>query len=321
MDRRPFILSGLILGLVTFGALGYRITEGWSWLDCVYMSIMVLTTVGFGEVQPLNVHGKIFSIVLMTFGIGLMLYLLTLLAETVIRSVTDPSINKRRRERRIMNLRGHTIVCGYGQVGEAVTTALVSAKREVVVIDHRTEHIEWAETHGVHTLVGDATDEEVLRRAGLDRAASLVTVINSDPSNLYVVLSAKGIKPQLQVIARASDESAARKMRRAGADEVVNPYQLSGNRIAAMMLAPQFSRLLSGGATSDHFTVREIGVGQLLIGRSIEQLGRDTGALVIGIWRDGQVVRARAGEILQAGDTVLVAGAAHEVEAVEGQQP
>lgn len=201
-----------------------------------------------------------------------------------------------------------------------MATALVSARREVVVIDHRTEHLEWARTHGIYTLVGDATDEDVLRRAGAERASSLVTVINSDPSNLYVVLSAKGLNPRLRVIARASDESAARKMRRAGADEVVNPYQLSGNRIAAMMLAPQLSRLLSGDVTSDHFTVREISVPDSLVGRTIADLGRQTGALIVAVWRDGQPLRGRAEEVLRAGDTVLVAGAAAEVEAVEEQR-
>ena len=126
----------------------------------------------------------------------------------------------------------------------------------------------------------------VLRRAGIERAASLVTVINSDPSNLYVVLSAKGLNPGVRVIARASDESAARKMRRAGADEVVNPYQLSGNRIAAMMLAPRLSRLLSGDVVSEHFTIRELSVPPALVGRTVADLGRETGALVVAIWRN-----------------------------------
>lgn len=310
----------MILGLITFGTLGFRETEGWSWLDCIFMSVMTLTTVGYGSPEPLHTDGKIFSVVLMTFGIGLMLYLLTLLAETMIRTFTDPITNQRRKERKIMTLKDHTIVCGYGQVGEAVATALVSAKKEVVVVDHRTEHLEWAQAHGIHTLVGDATDEEVLRRAGVERAASLVSVINNDPSNLYVVLSAKGLNPDLKVIARASDESAARKMRRAGADEVVNPYQLSGNRIAAMMLAPRLSRLLSGNVTSDHFTVREISVPDALVGRTIAELGRQTGALIVAVWRDGQPLRGRPKEVLQAGDTVLVAGAADEVEAVEAQR-
>ena len=172
----------MILGLITFGTLGFRETEGWSWLDCIFMSVMTLTTVGYGSPEPLHTDGKIFSVVLMTFGIGLMLYLLTLLAETMIRTFTDPITNQRRKERKIMTLKDHTIVCGYGQVGEAVATALVSAKKEVVVVDHRTEHLEWAQAHGIHTLVGDATDEEVLRRAGVERASSLVSVINNDPS-------------------------------------------------------------------------------------------------------------------------------------------
>lgn len=318
MDRRRLlVLSSPILGLLVIGSVGYRVIEGWSWLDCLFMTAMTLTTVGYGSPEALSTHGKAFSVFLMLVGIGLMLYLLTVMAETVMRGLTDPITTQRRKEKKVMNLKGHTVVCGYGQVGEAVSTALVGAKRQVVVVDNRTEHIAWAEAHGIFTVVGDATDEEVLRRAGIERAASLVSVINNDPSNLYVVLSAKGLNPSLKVIARASDESAARKMRRAGADEVVNPYQLSGNRIAAMMLAPQLSRLLSGGVNSDHFTVREITVPERLVGRTIAELGRETGALIIAIWRDGQPVRGRAKEVLISGDTVLVAGAAAEVEAVE----
>lgn len=319
-SRSPVTLIGLLAGLVVFGTVGYRVLEGWSWLDCLFMTAMTLTTVGYGTPEELHTDGKVFSVVLMLFGIGFMLYLLTLLAETILRTVTDPLAAQRRKERKIMNLRNHTIVCGYGQVGEAVSTALVSAKKDVVVIDQRTEHLEWAQLHGLHTLVGDATDEEVLRRAGVERASALVSVINSDPSNLYVVLSAKGLNPGLRVIARASDESAARKMRRAGADEVINPYQLSGNRIAAMMLAPNLSRLLSGSVTSDHFTVREITVPESLVGRTIAELGQQTGALIVAIWRDGQPIRAKAKKTLQMGDTVLVAGAASEVEAVEAQR-
>lgn len=317
MTRRPAVLLALIAGLVVSGTVGYRVLEGWSWLDCLFMTAMTLTTVGYGTPGDLHTDGKVFSVVLMLVGIGLMLYLLTLLAETMLRTVTDPGAARRRRERRIMSLKDHTIVCGYGQVGEAVSVALRGARREVVVVDHRPEHLEWAQTLGLHTLVGDATDEDVLRRAGIERAASLVTVINSDPSNLYVVLSAKGLNPGVRVIARASDESAARKMRRAGADEVVNPYQLSGNRIAAMMLAPRLSRLLSGDVVSEHFTIRELSVPPGMVGRTVAELGRETGALVVAIWRDGQPLRSRAEDVLRAGNAVLVAGAAAEVEAVE----
>lgn len=159
----------------------------------------------------------------------------------------------------------------------------------------------------------------MLRRAGVESAASLVSVLSTDPANLYVVLSARGMNAGLRVIARASDESAARKMRRAGADEVVNPYQLSGNRIAAMMLAPNLSRLLAGDISSEHFTVREVGISAALVGQTVEQLGRRTGALVVAIWRGGEALRGRPSEVLREGDTVLVAGAVAEVEAVQAR--
>lgn len=309
----------MMLALVGLGALGFHVIEGWNWDDSIYMTLMVLTTVGFGEVHELSARGKIYTDVVMVVGIGLMLYLLSLLAEGVVRSVFDPVLAQRRKEKKLLSLKNHTVVCGYGQVGEAVCSALASAGRKVVVIDEDAARLEWATTQGLYTLQGDATDEDLLRRAGLEHAAALVTVIRSDPANLYVVLSAKGLQPELKVIARASDESAARKMRRAGADEVVNPYQLSGNRIAGMMLAPNLSRFLLGGAlASDHFTVREVTLPARYAGQTVADLGRATGAQVVAIWRDGQAVRAKSGETFKLGDTLLLAGANSEVEAVIG---
>ncbi|GGQ98803.1 potassium channel family protein [Deinococcus ruber] len=305
--------------LIGVSSSGYHFIEGWDWSDSVYMTLMVLTTVGFGEVHPLHPAGKAFTNVLMVAGIGLMLYLLSLLAESTLRGVLDPATLKRRKERRLRMLKDHTVVCGYGQVGEAVGAALLSAGRTVIVVDDNPERLALAASHGLHTLEGDATDEEVLKRAGLEKAAALVSVISSDPANLYVVLSARSLMPQLTIIARASDESAARKMRRAGASEVVNPYQLSGNRIAGLMLAPHLAQFLHGTAASDHFTVREIAVPEPDVGRSVEAFGQRSGALVVAIWRDGHPLRAQPDELLRPTDTLLLAGTAREVAAAGGR--
>ena len=313
---RPIWIVLLLLSLVSGGTLGYVLIEGWSVSDSLYMTLMVLTTVGFNEVHPLSQWGEYFTDALMVVGIGLMLYLLTLLAETTLRGVLDPARTRRRKERRLKMLKNHTLVCGYGQVGEAVCAALKGAGREMVVIDADPERLSAAQAQGLQVLEGDATDEELLKRAGIERASALVSVINSDPANLYVVLSARGLVPELMIIARASDEQAGIKMRRAGASEVVNPYQLSGNRIARLMLAPHLSRFLSGGLESDHFTVRESAVPPGYIGQSIEHFGQQSGALIVAIWRGGQALRAHPGEVLQAGDTLLLAGTAAEVERV-----
>ncbi len=313
---RPIWIVLLLLSLVSGGTLGYVLIEGWNVSDSLYMTLMVLTTVGFNEVHPLGQWGEYFTDVLMVVGIGLMLYLLTLLAETTLRGVLDPARLRRRKERRLMMLKNHTLVCGYGQVGEAVCAALKQAGRTVIVIDNDAERLAAAATDGLHVLDGDATDEDVLKKAGIERAEALVSVINSDPANLYVVLSARGLLPELMIIARASDEQADRKMRRAGASEVVNPYQLSGNRIARLMISPTLSRFLGGGLESDHFTVRETAVPSGYIGKSIEQFGQGSGALVVAIWRGGQALRAHPGEVLKSGDTLLLAGTAAEVEGV-----
>lgn len=313
---RPIWLVLVLLALVGGGASGYHAIEGWNWSDSLYMTLMVLTTVGFNEVHPLSRWGEYFTDVLMVAGIGLMLYLLTVLAESALRGVVDPQRARRRKERRLRMLKDHILVCGYGQVGEAVCDALREAGRSVVVIDADAERLSTASAHGLQVLEGDATDEEVLKKAGIEKASALVSVINSDPANLYVVLSARGLAPELTIIARASDESAARKMRRAGASEVVNPYQLSGNRIARLMLAPHLARFLSSDLDSSHFTVREGAVPTSYVGKTIEQFGQDSGALVVAIWRDNHALRARPQEVLLGTDTLLLVGTGEEVAGV-----
>ena len=313
---RPIWLVVVLLALVGGGTLGYHLLEGWNWSDSLYMTLMVLTTVGFNEVHPLHRAGEYFTDALMVIGIGLMLYLLTVLADTMLRSVLDPTKVRRRKERRLTMLKNHTVVCGYGQVGEAVCAALKVAGRQVLVVDTQTERLTSAAALGLHILEGDATDEDVLKRAGIDKASALVSVINSDPANLYVVLSARGLVPGLTIIARASDESASRKMRRAGASEVVNPYQLSGNRIARLMIAPHLAKFIGGPLETDHFTVRESAVPESYVGRSIEHFGQASGALVVAIWREGAALRARPQEVLKSGDTLLLAGTAEEVAEV-----
>lgn len=319
---QPLGLVGLIFGLMLFGTVGYHLIEGWSLLDSLYMTAMVLTTVGFGEVHKPSNGGKAFSIVLMLLGIGLMLYLLALLSETLLRNISDPVVQRRRKEKMLTLLKDHTIVCGYGQVGEAVCSALSSNGRQVVVIDQSNERLEWASHHGLKTLEGDATDEEVLKRAGLEHASALISVLKSDPANLYVVLSAKSLNPTLQVITRASDDNAARKMRRAGADEVINPYQLSGNRIAALMMTPHLSKFLSGDHHGEDFLVKELTVNSDnsgLIGKSVQQLGHYSGVLIVAIWRNDSAIRGRPQEILQLGDILLVAGAWPEIDKLKEQ--
>lgn len=310
---RPIWLMAVLLGLVSGGTLGYRLLEGWNWSDSLYMTLMVLTTVGFNEVHQLHPAGEYFTDFLMVVGIGLMLYLLTVLADSALRGVLDPARARLRKERRLRMLKDHTLVCGYGQVGEAVCAALLAAGRRVLVIDTDPERLAAATARGLHTLSGDATDEDDLKRAGIEKAGALVSVINSDPANLYVVLSARGLVPELMIIARASDESAAQKMRRAGASEVVNPYQLSGNRIARLMIAPNLASFLGSTLDPDHFTVREMAVPPAYVGRSIEQFGQDSGALVVAIWRGNQALRARPQDTLLESDSLLLAGTADEV--------
>lgn len=304
----------LLVALNAAGMLGYRLTEGWPLVDCLYMSLMVLTTVGFNEIHPLTPAGKWLTIGLMSFGIGLMLYLLTQLSEIVTRRVLDPTEVRRRKERRHMKLKRHTIVCGYGRVGEAVAAALQNAGRSVLVIDQDPERIAWADSQGLATLEADATDESTLHRAGLPQAEALITAMHGDPANLYVVLSARALAPQLTIIARAGSEIAGQKMTRAGADEVINPYQVSGGRIADLLLAPRFTRALSGHELPSHFDLRELPVPETLHGQPVGRVSETTGTRVVALWRGGEILVAHGDQVLQPGDVLLVAGHTEQLD-------
>lgn len=315
-ERRSLLprILAIIGALVVLGTVGYRLIEGWSWLDSLYMTLMVLTTVGFGEVRPLGAGGKLFTSALMVVGIGLMLYSISLLAEIEIGAFADPRRARKRKERRVRELQGHTVVCGFGQVGEAVCAALHEEGKAFVVVDASRERARLAEERGYLSIEGDATQDDTLRRAGVTRAANLVSVLSSDPANLYVLLSALSLRPELTTIARASNEDAAEKMRRAGAGEIINPYRISAARVANLLLRPTLVQLLDALRFGEvDYRIEEVAVEGDLVHSSVQDVGRRSGALVVAVRRGEQVRRPHPDDKLERGDVLLLIGAAEEL--------
>jgi len=274
-----------VLAVVVAGSIGY-IVLGFSPLDAVYQTVTTITTVGFREVHPLGTAGKIFTIVLIIVGVGTALYAFSVVLESLVEGHLRQHFERRRMERDIGRISGHTIVCGWGRVGRAVAGYLAGQGSAVVVVDLDPQRV----ADLAHpALAGDVTDDDVLRKAGIMRARALVTAINTDAENVYVTLSARSLRPDLVIIARARNEASEAKLLRAGATRVVNPQRIGGQRIAAAALQPNVVEFLvvvmHDGSLEFRLEEVPVRAGSRLAGRTLQEanVGETTGALVLAL--------------------------------------
>src|SRR5918996_250244 len=227
-------MFGLVL-VIAYGTLGYVFIEGLGVLDALYMTSLVLSTVGLREVGALGPAGKAFTISLIVLGASLALVTISLTARWLVEA-DWPSRNRRRRmERRLQRISDHVVVCAYGRVGRAVVDELRSEGVPVVVIEIDPALEGDLTREGFPHIVDDPSSEEVLRRAGVDRARGLISAVDSDATNVYITLTARTINPDLFIIARASEDAALKRLRRAGANRVISPYSASGRQMAALI--------------------------------------------------------------------------------------
>lgn len=318
--RRILLALGMVLGVILAGTIGY-IALGFNVLDAVYQTVTTITTVGFREIHPLDHAGKIFTIVLILAGVGTVLYAFGVVLETLVEGGLRRDIGRRRMERTIAKMTGHTIVCGWGRVGRAVGGYLAGQGGDVVVVDANPQRLD---TIPHPALVGDVTDDDVLRKAGLMRARALVAAINTDAENVYVTLSARALRPDLVIVARARTEESESKLLRAGATRVVNPQRIGGQRIAAAALQPYVVEFLDvvmhdGGL---EFRLEEVPISadSWLAGRRLNEanLG-EIGALVLALRdRDGVfVANPPMHTPLEAGHVLIAIGTASQLSALE----
>ena len=219
--------------LLALSVAGYMLIEGWSLLDSVYMTILTFTTVGYEEVRPLSSIGRVFTMFVMVAGVGAMLYILTSVVHMVVAQEALRRLVRRHRMRtRMAKLSGHFIVCGFGRVGRAVALTLHEGSAPLIVIDKDADALAEAREQGLLYLHGDPTRDEDLLTARVEEAAGLVAATGNDSDNVYISLTARGLNPDLRIIARASRADAEDKLRRAGADEVVSPHVIGGRHMA-----------------------------------------------------------------------------------------
>ena len=227
-----------LAALVAVAIAGYMFLEGWSLLDAAYMTVVTFTTVGYEEVHPLSSAGRVFTMFLMVAGVGVMLYILTSVMHLIVAQEALRNLVRRRRMRaRMAKLNGHFIVCGFGRVGRAVALTLREQSAELIVVDKDMEALAEAEERGFLWVHGDSAQDENLLAAHVREARGLVAATGDDSQNVYVSLTARGLNPDLYIVARASRPDAEEKLRRAGADEVVLPHVIGGKEMALSALS------------------------------------------------------------------------------------
>jgi voltage-gated potassium channel len=303
------------------GTLWYRLVEQWHWLDAVYMTIITLTTVGYGETQPLGDRGRIFTIGLILAGVITIGYIVNRFTEALIEGYFIEGRRLRQQKKLVESLTEHFIICGFGRIGRQIAAEFAVENTAFVVIDASSEQVKIAQAEGYTAVQADATLDATLIEMGIDKAACLVAALPSDAENLYIILSAKSLNPKIRAIARASNEEAVQKLQRAGADKVISPYITGAKRMASAALRPQVMDFMDGIMTGDRsFYMEEFLIDAQtcpVAGLSLREarLRSQSGALVLAVRRgDGSLIVGPNGEtMLMAQDMLICMGTADQL--------
>lgn len=316
--RRLILIGGLLTGVLALGTTGYRLIEGRPLFDSFYMALISLTTVGYNEVWALSPRERVFTSILLMVGVTVVFASIGIMSDLVLQLELENFFGRKRTQRMLKKLNNHYIVCGAGRVGRGVIRELQRGEVATVLIDSSAERAHWAEELGVPTLIADATLDRSLIEAGIERAKGLVAAIGSDAENVYVTLSARGLNPKLLIAARASDEQAEDKLRRAGAATVFTPYTFIGHRLAQAMLRPHVLSFLDiasafRGADLD-LDLEQVRVSEKssVAEKTLEEsrIRQRFGVIVLAIMReDGEMAFNPAGQTkIRPSDVLIVMG-------------
>ena len=313
---RHLKVSLLVLSLlVTVGTVGYMSIEGWRLLDALYMTIITLGTVGFKEVGELGDTGKIFTIFLIVIGVSVLGYIVGSLAQIMFEGQFQRIIGRKKVENRIRLLKNHYIICGYGRIGSLICREFAAKPLPFVVVEKDPQIAE--RLSDVYLVIhGDATADETLLHAGIRDAKGLITAVTSDTENVYITLTARGLNPELYILARSGEEGSEIKLKRAGANKVISPYTIGGNRMAQAILRPNVVDFIEIATGRGHLElqIEEIQIPEhsAFIGENLITSGfrTDTGVIIVGIKKkNGRMVfNPEPKSILEAKDTLIVLG-------------
>jgi voltage-gated potassium channel len=312
-----FLLALLVpVLLILVGTLGYHLIEGWDSFDALYMTVITLTTVGFNEVHPLSPAGQVFTMFLALGGIFTLFYAAAEIIRAVVSGELQDFWGRQRMERSLERTRDHFIVCGFGRMGRMVCEEFSKQRLPFVVIERDANLLaDFRIPHGI-PLPGDAASDAVLRQAGVSRARALVTVVASDAENLYITMSARLLNEKLFVVARAEDAHNEEKLVRAGANRVVSPYYLGGQRVAQAALRPTVVDFIDLATRTEHVALQieetRVGPGSRLAGPTLKEcrVREDYGVIIVAIKKStGKMLfNPASATVLEQGDTLVAIG-------------
>jgi voltage-gated potassium channel len=323
--KRLRLAVALFVFVVTVGIAGFMVVEGWSFSDSIFMTLITITTVGFKEVHPLSAIGQYFTMALMLAGIGTVFYFLVMVTEFLIEGHLTGILAERKVEREIRRLTDHYILCGYGKVGENVAMEFDTSGVPFVVVENNPDRVAECREQDIFCIEGDASSDDVLIAAGIDRARGLVAAVDNDADNVFVTLSARVLNPNINIVARSILEESREKLMRAGANRVVTPSLIGGKRMASIMLRPLVSDYLDVVTFGEGLQLR---LEELIVKSSSRAKGfslgdidirKYTGALILAIRRkDGEFnTNPSADTVIEEGDNLVVLGTQNQLDSVQ----
>ena len=319
--RRITIALIPLLATIATGTMGYMLIEGYTAFDGLYMTIITIMTVGYNEVRPLSGAGRAFTIVLILMGFASLAFAGNILIESLVQNIWSGRSERKNMKKKITELKSHYIICGFGRVGATAAELLKMEGAGFVIIEKNPDHCQDIREKGYIFLQADATTEEALMDAGIKRARGLVALLNSDPENLFIVLTARELNPTLQIISRAEDVSSEKKILRAGADKVVSPFITAGRQIARDILLSTGKELdLDESCECQEASSQLITLAKdnSLIGKSIKTASKEIGRDIIGLRRKAiDSIYPDPETILEEGDTLLTLGVSQKKQGIE----
>ena len=311
---RAAILALIVL--VLLGTAGYMFVEGWSFLDALYMTVTTITTVGYMEVHPLSQAGRMFSLLVIISGVTVLFYTVGKIAQVMFEGQFQRYFGRIKLEKQIEAMKDHYIICGYGRIGALICREFAAKPVPFVVVESNPSVIERLEHDGHLFIRGSATEDESLLKAGIKRAKGLIAVVTSDTENVYITLTARGLNPDLYILARAGEEGSEVKLKRAGANKVISPYHIGGSRMAQAILRPNVVDFIEIATGRDHFDLQmeEICIPEAsyCVGENLLSSGfrKQTGVIIVGVKKSSgkMVFNPDSQTRIDARDTLIILG-------------
>lgn len=313
----------MLVLLIFVGVVGFRVMSGFTWLDAIYMTVITITTVGFGEVKPLDPQAKIFTVFLILTSVIIVGYAIKVITEYILSKNSVDELKQRKMQKKIDAYKNHIIICGYGRNGKQAASKLVAYKKPFVVIERNKELTETFNNEEVSFVIGNANEDEILFQAGIERASTLICALPNDADNLFVVLSARQINKNIRIISRASQETSYNKLKLAGANNVIMPDKIGGDHMASLVVVPDLIEFIDNLSIvgKSNINIEEIAVEKLYDTNTTQtirdlDLRKKSGCTVIG-YKDSNgeyIVNPEADLELVPNSKVIVLGRPEQIQ-------